>query len=287
MVYQQTQGGTTMTHRHGGHMENEMSDGQTQITQITHMQLGGTDECIKLVKEFNTETARFHDLILSLGGSSDSEMLREELKKTRQRACELAQDSKKKLVPHLKDSLDFKSENETNGDYERLWNTFTACVDLFEGHMKKSLELERAFPIHKGRNILINTGVMEPLGVENIPVNVENLDYPTVDKMVVEREDIHLLERDILELRNLMSEMQRRVDIKPWMIEPPADYKIEYAKSRKSVDSDCGSSDGGVEVPFAPTQRKNCIVMVVVALIMLVAFTVVLTVCLAKFNPNT
>ena len=55
-----------------------------------------------------------------------------------------------------------------------------------------------------------------------------------------------VLYRDILELRNLMSEMQRRVDIKPWMIEPPADYKIEYAKSRKSVDSDCGSSDGGM-----------------------------------------
>ena len=38
---------------------------------------------------------------------------------------------------------------------------------------------------------------MEPLGVENIPVNVENLDYPTVDKMVVQREDIHLLERQV------------------------------------------------------------------------------------------
>ena len=49
-----------------------------------------------------------------------------------------------------------------------------------------------------------------------------------------------------MELRNLMSEMQRRVDIKPWMIEPPADYKMEYAKSRKSVDSDCGSSDAGL-----------------------------------------
>ena len=50
--------------------------------------------------------------------------------------------------------------------------------------------------------------------------------------------------RDILELRNLMSEMQRRVDIKPWMIVPPADY--EYSEPRKSIDSDMGSSDGGM-----------------------------------------
>ena len=51
-----------------------------------------------------------------------------------------------------------------------------------------------SFP-HSGPHILINTGVMEPLGVENIPVNVENLEYPSVDKMVLEREDINLLER--------------------------------------------------------------------------------------------
>lgn len=43
--------------------------------------------------------------------------------------------------------------------------------------------------------MLINTGVMEPLGVDNIPVNVENLDIPCVDKMVLEREDTRLLER--------------------------------------------------------------------------------------------
>ena len=46
--------------------------------------------------------------------------------------------------------LDYKSNKDTSGDYERLWNTFKACLDLFEGHMKKSLELEKAFPIHEG-----------------------------------------------------------------------------------------------------------------------------------------
>ena len=50
MVYQQTQDGTIMTHRHGGRDSeiNETSEGQTQI--IEHVQLGGADECIKVRK---------------------------------------------------------------------------------------------------------------------------------------------------------------------------------------------------------------------------------------------
>ena len=37
------------------------------------------------------------------------------------------------------------------------------------------------------------------------------------------------------------------VNVRSWdHIEPSADYKMEYAKSRKSLDSDCGSSDAGL-----------------------------------------
>ncbi|XP_038078776.1 regulator of G-protein signaling 9-binding protein-like [Patiria miniata] len=241
----------------------------------------GTDECQNLVKEFNTETARYHDLVLALGGSSDSEYLRDELKKTRHNASELARRSKQMLIPHLKADFDFKSER---GDYERLWNMFVSCAELYESHLRKSLELERAFPIHAGPHVLINTGVMEPVGVDNIPVNVENLEVPSVDRMVLEREDLKNQERDILELRNLISEMQRRVDIKPWMIEPLLDYKLDYEKSQSSL-SDIASSNG-TETTYDPHQRRKCICLVSIALLSLVAFTVVLVVCLVKFDTN-
>lgn len=38
---------------------------------------------------------------------------------------------------------------------------------------------------------------MEPLGLDSIPVNVENLDVPNVDKMVLEREENNVLARYI------------------------------------------------------------------------------------------
>ena len=57
----------------------------------------------QLVKEFNVETARYHDLVLTLGGSSDSEYLRDELKRTRKNAFDLAKKIMRKLLPHLKE----------------------------------------------------------------------------------------------------------------------------------------------------------------------------------------
>ncbi|XP_041464213.1 regulator of G-protein signaling 9-binding protein-like [Lytechinus variegatus] len=235
----------------------------------------GMPLCTKLVKEFNIETARYHDLTLTLGGSSDSEYLRDELKRTRKNAFDLAKKSMRKLLPHLKDKFDFKAERS---EYERLWNMFSACLEVFEGHMRKSLELVKSFPIHAGNKVLINTGVMEPLGVDNIPVNVENLDIPCVDKMVLEREDTRLLERDILELRNLMSEMHRRVDIKPWTIQPPSDYKLD-TKSQTSLNSETASSTG-FDPQYDARQRRKCAFLVSVALITLLAFAAILIICL-------
>ena len=55
------------------------------------------------------------------------------------------------------------------------------------------------------------------------------------------------ISRDILQLRNLISEMHRRVDIKPWMIEPLLDYKLDYEKSQTSL-SDIASSNGTVSL---------------------------------------
>ena len=59
-----------------------------------------------------------------------------------------------------------------------------------------------------------------------------------------------IFSRDILELRNMMSEMQRRVDIKPWTIQPPSDYKLD-TKSQASLNSETASSAGLVSHPTA------------------------------------
>lgn len=237
-----------------------------------------SDSCkyTKLVKEFNAETARYHDQLLALGGSSDSEFLRDEMKRARKKACTLAVIIKDTFIPVLNDrNCELKSKR---CDYERLWNTFLACVEVLEGHMRKTLDLQKSFPLHAGNCQFIQTGVMEPLGVDNIPVNIENLDVPNVDKMVLEREENNILARDILELRNMLSEMNRSVDIKPWTIEPLSEFSLNRSKSQSSL------SDAASLIAFDPhyesRQRRKCTILVLTALATLIAFTTILIVCL-------
>ncbi len=54
------------------------------------------------VRELNKETAKYCTLELGLGSSGDCHLLREELKKARHKAFDLARLCKAKLVPHLK-----------------------------------------------------------------------------------------------------------------------------------------------------------------------------------------
>lgn len=41
--------------------------------------------------------------------------------------------------------------------------------------------------------------------------------------------------RDILQLRNMLSEMNRSVDIKPWTIEPLSEFSLNRSKSQSSL----------------------------------------------------
>ena len=54
------------------------------------------------VRELNKETGKYCTLEVGLGSSGDCHLLREELKKARHKAFDLARLCKAKLVPHLK-----------------------------------------------------------------------------------------------------------------------------------------------------------------------------------------
>ena len=54
------------------------------------------------MKEFNKETARYCCLVLALGSAVDSDVLREELRRTAKKAQDLAKQNKANILPHLK-----------------------------------------------------------------------------------------------------------------------------------------------------------------------------------------
>ncbi|XP_033108773.1 regulator of G-protein signaling 9-binding protein-like [Anneissia japonica] len=230
-------------------------------------------DCVSLLKEFNSETARYRNLVIALGGSSDSEFLRDELKKTRRKASELAQKSKEELMPHM------QAKQEGSG-YDRLWHTFSACLEVLEKHMRKSLELERSFPMVNGSTIslVINTGLSAPLVLDNIPVSVENLDSPLVTKKNIELKELKSLEKEIHDLREMRGEMQRKVDVKPWMIDPVSDSKFECTKSQSTLSEETSTSNDSV-VDLSAPQRNRCLCQMTIAVMSFTLFVAIIMVC--------
>ncbi|XP_071964510.1 regulator of G-protein signaling 9-binding protein-like [Antedon mediterranea] len=254
---------------------------EDDVTNDTNeLQISSSDlcnECVTLLKEFNSETARYRNLVVGLGGSSDSEFLRDELKKTRRKASELAQKSKEELMPHMQRRLDFCMP-EGSG-YDRLWHTFSACLEVLEKHMRKSLELERSFPMVNGSSIslVINTGLSAPLVLDNIPVSVENLDSPMVTKKNFEMKELKSLEKEIHDLREMRGEMQRKVDVKPWMIDPVSDSKI-VNKSQSTISE--GTSTPNDSVADLRVPRNNrCLCQMTIAMMSFTLFIAVIMVC--------
>ncbi|XP_006814063.2 regulator of G-protein signaling 9-binding protein-like [Saccoglossus kowalevskii] len=269
-------------HRHGD------QDGKLQLQSVNpsedeadEIELPGKTECTMLVREFNSATAYYRNLIITLGGSHDSESLRDEIRKVRRKAHDLAKHNKYRLMPHLRNDFSVKTDRK---DYERLWNAFTSCLEVFENQMRKSLELERTFPIHAGPHVFINTGIVEPMPLELSPLSVEHLDVPSIDKRVLEREELKLLERDLNDLREMLLEMHRSIDIKPWTIEAVHDSKVDINKSQSSMSEVESSADVSLS-SFDRRRRRKCVCLVTVTLSSLIVFAIVLAVCLTTLNP--
>nr|XP_027235212.1 uncharacterized protein LOC113826506 [Penaeus vannamei] len=74
-------------------------------------EFSGRGECLKLIRELNRETSHHRHLAVGLGGSGDCERLRDELKRSRRRAQDLARQAKLKLDPHLQETGDVAHPN--------------------------------------------------------------------------------------------------------------------------------------------------------------------------------
>ncbi|XP_030879254.1 regulator of G-protein signaling 9-binding protein-like [Leptonychotes weddellii] len=106
------------------------------------------EECKALLDALNKATACYHHLVLTVGGSADSQNLREELQKTRQKAQELAVATRAQLTAALRDR---GLGAEERAEFERLWVAFSGCLDLLEADMRRALALGTAFPLHAPR----------------------------------------------------------------------------------------------------------------------------------------
>ncbi|XP_078463046.1 regulator of G-protein signaling 9-binding protein [Lampetra planeri] len=110
-------------------------------------------QCAALVQSLNKVTACHHHLAVSLGGSADCARLREELRCTRERAHGVADATRVALTLLLRDKA---VVGERRAELERLWVSFSCCLELLEGDMRRALEISGQFPVGAAR---VRTGM--------------------------------------------------------------------------------------------------------------------------------
>ncbi|XP_020385626.1 regulator of G-protein signaling 9-binding protein [Rhincodon typus] len=235
------------------------------------------DECKTLLDALNKVSACYRHLVICAGGSSDSQNLREELKKTRQKAQVLAIANKAKLTTILKDKTISKDDR---AEFERLWVVFSTCMEILEIDMRKALDLGQEFPLNLPTKHLIQTGMVGGTSaVAARAMSVQNMKYEEGND--IDTVDLNDLEQDINEIGEMMYDMEMKVNVLQWTVEA----KQELATELKSAAS-AGSSSLGMMPVNEARNKKLCDTSKVFASTMFTAvliFAIVLAICVVKF----
>ncbi|XP_072488177.1 regulator of G-protein signaling 9-binding protein [Notamacropus eugenii] len=234
------------------------------------------EECKALLDALNRVTACYRHMVLSVGGTADSQNLREELKQTRQKAHDLAVANRNRLTAALRDKSVGK---EDKAEFERLWVIFSTCLEILETDMKRALELGLEFPLNVPRRHLIQTGMSGgTAGVAARAMSVQNMKYEA--ERNIDEADLKDLELEIHKVGEMMYEMEMKVNVPQWTVEAKQDPGAEL-KSTASA----GASSGGfvsVEERKGFCDISKLLAAIVFSAVLIVA--VILAVCVVKLS---
>ncbi|XP_069492371.1 regulator of G-protein signaling 9-binding protein [Ambystoma mexicanum] len=234
------------------------------------------EECKALLDALNRVSACYHHLVLTIGGSSDSQNLREELKKTRQKAQELAVANRNKLTVILKDKSVSK---EDKAEFERLWVIFTTCMDLLEVDMRKALELGQEFPLNVPRRHLIQSGMSGGTsGVASRAMSVQNMRYEADHN--IDMVDLKDLENEIHQVDEMMYEMEMKVNVHQWTVEAKQEPGAELNGTHSAGASSVGMIS--VDQNKSVCELRKVLVGIIFTAVLIIA--VILAVCVVKLS---
>lgn len=194
------------------------------------------EESKALLDALGRVTACYRHLVSALGSTSDSQNLREELRRTRQKAQELAGATRTRLTALLKDR---SVSREERAELERLWVLFSSSVELLEVDMRRSLEIGQDFPLKVPTRHLVQTGMTGGThAVAARAMSVQNLKYEadgTVDAL-----DLRELQSEITQVSRMVEEMELKVQVAPWAVVAKQEAGAELKSSASVGNSSVG-----------------------------------------------
>nr|XP_004660020.1 regulator of G-protein signaling 9-binding protein [Jaculus jaculus] len=236
------------------------------------------EECKALLDALNKTTACYHVLVLTVGGSADSQDLREELQKTRQKARELAVVAGARLTVALRDR---SLAAEERAEFERLWVAFSGCLDLLEADMQRALALGAAFPLHAPRRPLVRTGVTGgSSGVAARALSARSLRHEADGDFDVA--DLPALEREILQVGEMIDDMEMKVNVPRWTVQARQEAGAELILSSASAGAFSSVGAVSVEERAGLCDPSKALAATVFSAVLLAA--VALALCVAKLS---
>ncbi|XP_075684533.1 regulator of G-protein signaling 9-binding protein B-like [Rhinoderma darwinii] len=182
------------------------------------------NECSAVVDALNKVVACYRHLAISVGGSSDSKHLRDELRRTRERAQELAISNRNIITAALRDKQLSKEDRQV---LERLWVQFSSCLELLHNDMCKVFDLGLAVPLSSTHQPAIQTGATgSTSAIASRALSVQNINYsdsPT-NKQKLEHSE---LEKEIIKVDEMITDMELKVNVLRWTVEATANMNDE------------------------------------------------------------
>uniref|UniRef100_A0A8C6SX80 Regulator of G protein signaling 9 binding protein n=1 Tax=Neogobius melanostomus TaxID=47308 RepID=A0A8C6SX80_9GOBI len=198
-----------------------------------------------------------------MGGCTDSLQLRDELRQTRERALKLTISICQCLTTTLRDK---SLPQEQRQDSELLWVSFSSSLELLHIDMCKVFKMADAFTI-ADNTLLVLTGLQGGTEVAARALSLQDLD---------QAESTDSLEQDISRMDHMIDDMESKVNVLRWMVEPqgtlfPVGSTDSMSMALLSVDEECPGPG-----------QTHIFVLILLTVVVMVAAT--LSVCIVLFT---
>ncbi|XP_078506585.1 regulator of G-protein signaling 9-binding protein-like [Lissotriton helveticus] len=191
------------------------------------------DECMKTYATLNKVTAYYRQLVLCVGGTSDTVRLREDLEDNRKRVHELSTGLQKTLMSLLTDQ---DVSTEERGQLERMFVLFLSTLEQYQQDLCKTQQLNQLFPLQLRRRCLINTGVVgktyemawRPRSTKSSSGRASDMVDPQYSS------DIAM---QIEQIERMLHDMQMKVSVPVWTVEATEEAWAEGKSTHDVEDS--------------------------------------------------
>uniref|UniRef100_A0A3P8SEN0 Regulator of G protein signaling 9 binding protein n=1 Tax=Amphiprion percula TaxID=161767 RepID=A0A3P8SEN0_AMPPE len=184
------------------------------------------DSLIKVV-------ACYRHLASCVGSCTDSLQLRDELRQTREKAQKLSVAICHHLTSHLRNK---SLPEEQRKEMELLWVAFSSSLELLHVDMCKVFKMGDVFSL-ADTGTLVQTGLQgggSEVAARALSIPDLNQAQPPALPAGLESQEQSTLEQEISQIDHMIDDMEMKVNVLRWMVEP---HGPQYADPLSSTDS--------------------------------------------------